>query len=128
MNNLMIVSIHLKIVVNLYKNAKQSMEAVDADEKIITFELYQEGSNAIVRVTDTGSGIAADKIEEIFSYGFTTKSDGHGIGLHSCANYMTEMDGKIVLIAFRPQFRAQPHETFKLVFNAIHSSGQAGVR
>ena len=31
--------------------------------------------------------------------------------------------GRVVLIAFRPQFRAQPHETFKLVFNSIHSAG-----
>jgi len=37
-------------------------------------------------------------------------------------------DGRVVLIAFRPQFRAQPHETFKLVFNAIHSAGEEPLR
>lgn len=31
--------------------------------------------------------------------------------------------GSIVMIAFRPQFRAQPHGTFKLVFNAIQTAG-----
>lgn len=31
--------------------------------------------------------------------------------------------GRIVMLAFRPQFRAQPHETFKLLFNAILSAG-----
>ncbi|MCP4749903.1 MAG: ATP-binding protein [Proteobacteria bacterium] len=29
------------------------------------------------------------------SHGFSTKRKGHGFGLHSCANYMTEMGGKM---------------------------------
>ena len=31
--------------------------------------------------------------------------------------------GKIILIGFRVQHRAQPHGTFKLLFNSIHSAG-----
>ena len=27
--------------------------------------------------------------------GFTTKKDGHGFGLHTCRNYITEMSGRV---------------------------------
>lgn len=46
-------------------------------------------------VTDNGSGIMRDQLDKIFFHTFTTKKDGHGFGLHSSANYMTEMGGRI---------------------------------
>jgi signal transduction histidine kinase len=48
-----------------------------------------------VRVADNGEGIAPENLTRIFAHGFTTRKEGHGFGLHSCANAAGEMGGKL---------------------------------
>jgi signal transduction histidine kinase len=50
---------------------------------------------ARIQVTDTGRGIAEENRCKIFNFGFTTKGQGNGFGLHSAANAMTELGGSI---------------------------------
>ena len=40
-------------------------------------------------------GIAAENLTRIFSYGFTTRKNGHGFGLHSGALAAKEMGGSL---------------------------------
>jgi len=46
-------------------------------------------------VTDNGVGIEAGSLPKLFAHGFTTRSDGHGFGLHSAANAAGEMGGRL---------------------------------
>ena len=44
---------------------------------------------------DTGEGIDEENLDRIFGHGFTTRPDGHGFGLHSCALAASEMGGTL---------------------------------
>jgi signal transduction histidine kinase len=48
-----------------------------------------------VQVKDNGVGIAPENLVKIFSHGFTTKKEGHGFGLHSCALAARDMGGSL---------------------------------
>jgi sensor histidine kinase regulating citrate/malate metabolism len=54
----------------------------------------------------------------IFTYGYTTKKDGQGYGLHSCASYIKEMNGEI---DFQSEGQGKG-TTFSLKFPIPHKS------
>ncbi|NLK87228.1 MAG: substrate-binding domain-containing protein [Clostridiaceae bacterium] len=106
----------IHILINIIKNAVESMQHGNASDKVLTIEVTCDRESVYLRICDTGPGIEAGKLESIFAYGFTTKTTGHGFGLHSCANYMAEMKGRIWAekpetgtgAVFVMQFRSQP--------------------
>ncbi len=83
------------IIINLIKNAKESMVDLPVNNRVMKISIEQKGEYAYMKISDSGSGISEKNLKKIFTHGFTTKKDGHGFGLHSCANYMMEMHGKI---------------------------------
>ncbi|HOJ79210.1 MAG TPA: HAMP domain-containing sensor histidine kinase, partial [Bacillota bacterium] len=84
------------ILVNIIKNAIEAMENTPADERVLTLELFlDEEEKPVIKIKDTGHGISPETVTKLFTYGFTTKKNGHGFGLHTCANYLTEIGGSI---------------------------------
>ena len=53
------------------------------------------GEYAWAEVEDSGVGIAAELGARIFAYGFTTREDGHGFGLHISALSAAELGGRL---------------------------------
>ena len=73
-------SIQIKqIMDNLIKNAIDAME--HSDKKCFGIKTDMENGNIIIKVSDTGEGIAAENLEKIFSSDYTTKPAGKGTGL-----------------------------------------------
>ena len=83
------------ILINLIKNAKESMQDTAPNQRKLTIVAKKTDHHVYIRFSDSGKGIESSRLNKIFTHGFTTKKDGHGFGLHSCANYMSEMRGRI---------------------------------
>ncbi len=83
------------ILINLIQNAKDAMLSILPEERKMKIKIESNSEAVFVKVIDSGQGIEKKHIQKIFSHGFTTKEKGHGFGLHSSANYMTEMGGRI---------------------------------
>ncbi|WP_095183938.1 DAHL domain-containing protein [Pseudomonas sp. Irchel 3H9] len=86
----------LLIMVNLISNAKHAMSNLTERPRQMTLAVQQlEDSTLQISVKDEGEGIPAENMTRIFTHGFTTRKEGHGFGLHSCALAAVEMNGQL---------------------------------
>jgi len=85
----------LQILVNVIRNAKYACAEMAGGEKKVTVRIRATPSSITVAVIDTGIGIPPENIERIFNHGFTTRTDGHGFGLHSSALAARELGGTL---------------------------------
>lgn len=99
----------MQILVNFISNACRAVsdhaDATHPGMVAVKLETYVEESGARwIRflVSDTGVGLDASQLANLFKHGFTTKSDGHGFGLHACANAAKEMSGRVRALSDGP--------------------------
>jgi signal transduction histidine kinase len=86
----------LQILINLVNNAKHALNGAPNPDKRLTVSIRLNADNHVeVTVADNGVGIPPENLTRIFSYGFTTRRQGHGFGLHSGANAAKQMGGRL---------------------------------
>ena len=91
-----IVDKALQILVNLVRNAKYALDEGGRKDKRLTIRVATDGEGSVtISVIDNGVGIPPENLTRIFSYGFTTRKNGHGFGLHSGALAAKEMGGSL---------------------------------
>ncbi|HEX3943721.1 MAG TPA: MHYT domain-containing protein [Rhizomicrobium sp.] len=90
----------LQIFINLIANAIQAMGSVTDRTRQLTLRAGSvettQGPRLRIQVEDNGEGIIAENMPRLFTHGFTTRKNGHGFGLHSCALAAHSMDGQLV--------------------------------
>jgi PAS domain S-box-containing protein len=86
----------LQILVNLISNAKHAIQATASRSGRIVVRVHAADGNTVrMEVSDDGVGIPQENMVKIFHYGFTTKKDGHGVGLHGAALAAKQMGGML---------------------------------
>ncbi|HVM61842.1 MAG TPA: ATP-binding protein [Verrucomicrobiae bacterium] len=92
----------LQILINLLRNAKYACDDSGRQDKCVTVRVTSDAEGIEISVTDNGVGVAPENLAKIFNYGFTTRKDGHGFGLHSAALAAKEMGGRLSVVSDGP--------------------------
>lgn len=83
-------------ILELVNNSLESLES--ADVRTLKIELKEAGSDAVLTVSDSGSGISKDAEGKVFDTFFSTKSRHFGVGLSNARNFVEQNKGKLELL------------------------------
>jgi len=100
-----------QIILNLVCNA---IRHTPAGGKITVSVERKPGRTALVKITDTGCGIPAHMLEQLFEAGFSADGNTPGLGLAVCKRLMTQHGG-----AIRVSSRVNQGSTFELEFPTL---------
>ncbi|HEY3754781.1 MAG TPA: ATP-binding protein [Opitutaceae bacterium] len=92
----------LQILVNFITNAIHAVKPNAPGNRRITLRLASQGEGVVFTIADNGVGIAAENLNRIFTHGFTTRSNGHGFGLHSGALAARQLGGRVAVTSDGP--------------------------
>src|SRR6185369_15604790 len=70
-----------QVVVNLIINAMDAISGAEAEQREVSVSTGLSGGAAEIRIGDTGPGIPAEDLKNVFNPFFTTKPQGMGMGL-----------------------------------------------
>jgi signal transduction histidine kinase len=85
----------LQIIVNFIANACDAMAASSSIVPRIAIRVRTVLDQLEIAVEDSGVGIAPELLPRVWEFGFTTKTHGHGFGLHSAAVAAQQLGGTV---------------------------------
>lgn len=86
-----------QVLLNLIKNAIDAMQGVQPADRKLSVVTRMEEDSAVLRIGDSGQGVAEDLRRKIFDPFFTTKPSGMGLGLSICRQIIEAHGGTLAL-------------------------------
>jgi len=85
-----------QVFMNLFSNAADALQGSKAPPRItVRTRLKQAADQVELAVEDNGPGLPAEAMRRLFEPSFTTKAEGHGIGLPASYRIIQNHGGKI---------------------------------
>lgn len=86
----------LQVFLNLMGNALDALKFSEQSPRQLLLKIYKKKPERVaIEIIDNGIGMDEEVLSKIFNYGFSTKKQGHGFGLHNAANYATQLSGDL---------------------------------
>jgi len=109
-----------QVFFNLVKNAMEAMQPGGR----LTILARKDGDFVYLQFSDTGSGISEQDLSKVFQAYYTTKEEGHGLGMMIVQRIMREHGGQITIESRKDVGTAiilqfpQPHRRVKMLETA----------
>jgi signal transduction histidine kinase len=84
-----------RVVSNLLINAIESLAETHQRSRRVVIRTALEGQAVLIEVSDTGRGIAPEKMKQVFEPFFTTKATGSGLGLSLSRTVIEDHGGRL---------------------------------
>lgn len=84
-----------QVIINLIINACHAMDGINARDRVLHVRTRVTDNEAVLEVTDHGSGIKPEVLPSLFTAFFTTKASGLGMGLSICRSIIDYHGGRI---------------------------------
>ena len=85
-----------QVILNLIINGIEATAAADEASRALLIRTSRDGTGAVlVAVADTGPGLTAEALKQVFAPFYTTKPGGLGLGLSICRSIIEAHEGRL---------------------------------
>lgn len=95
------------IVGNLIENSIESFNYINKTNKFIKVKISELNKKIFIEVTDNGVKITDDVYQKMLDYGFSTKGENRGLGLHLVKEKLKLYNGKISIDKNKKLFKIE---------------------